>query len=88
MDVVELFLFAITAQCFCLDFEVLIFFFVVFYLSKLGSSPASCKDRNFEVLATNYSDRRKRKLAEALYIRDQKPTLNKQKESYKLKLFA
>ena len=46
------------------------------------------KDRNFEVLATNYSDRRKRKLAEALYIRDQKPTLNKQKESYKLKLFA
>ena len=46
------------------------------------------KDANFEILAANYADRRRRKLAEALYIRDQKPTLNKQKESYKLKLFA
>ena len=36
----------------------------------------------------NYSDRRKRKLAEAMFIRDLKPTLNKQKESYKLALFA
>ena len=41
-----------------------------------------------EVLATNYSDRRKRKLAEAMFIRDLKPTLNKQKESNKLLLFA
>lgn len=46
------------------------------------------KDGNFEILATNYADRRRRKLAEALYIRDLKPSLNKQKESYKLKLFA
>ena len=46
------------------------------------------KERDFEVLATNYSDRRKRKLTEAMFIRDLKPTLNKQKESYKLALFA
>ena len=46
------------------------------------------KDEDFEVLATNYGDRRKRKLAEAMFIRDLKPTLNQQKESYKLALFA
>ena len=46
------------------------------------------KESDFEVLATNYPDRRKRKLAEAMFIRDLKPTLNKQKESYKLALFA
>ena len=46
------------------------------------------KESDFEVLATNYSDRRKRKLAEAMFIRDLKPSLNKQKESYKLALFS
>ena len=46
------------------------------------------KDQDFEILATNYADRRKRKLAEAMFIRDLKPTLNKQKESFKLALFA
>ena len=46
------------------------------------------KDDNFEILATNYPDRRKRKLAEAMFIRDQRPSLNVQKESYKLALFA
>ena len=45
------------------------------------------KDVKFEVLATNYENRRKRKLAEAMFIRDLKPSLNKQKESYKLSLF-
>ena len=45
------------------------------------------KAENFEILAVNYPDRRKRKLAEAMFIRDLKPTLNKQKESYKLSLF-
>ena len=43
---------------------------------------------NFMILDTNYEDKRKRKLAEAMYIRDLKPSLNKQKESYKLALFA
>ena len=46
------------------------------------------KDEDFEVLASNYGDRRKRKLAEAMFIRDLKPTLNQQKESFKLTLFA
>jgi hypothetical protein len=46
------------------------------------------KDEDFKVLDANYQDRRKRKLAEAMYIRDLKPALNKQKESYKLTLFA
>ena len=46
------------------------------------------KDEDFEILAVNYSNRRKRRLAEAMFIRDLKLTLNKQKESYKLNLFA
>ena len=45
------------------------------------------KGEHFEVLATNYADRRRRKLAEAMFIRDRKPSLNIQKESYRLKLF-
>ena len=46
------------------------------------------KNEHFEILATGYTNRRKRKLAEALFIRDERPSLNKQKESYQLKLFA
>ena len=46
------------------------------------------KEQDFEILVTNYGDRRKWKLAEAMYIRDLKPTLNKKKESFKLALFA
>ena len=46
------------------------------------------KEANFEVLAANYPNRRKRKLAEAMFIRDEKPTLNVQKDSYKLQLFG
>ena len=46
------------------------------------------KDEDFEILGTNYGDRRKRKLAEAMFIRDLKPTLNQKKESFKLALFA
>ena len=46
------------------------------------------KDEDFEILATGYEDRRRRKLAEAMFIRDLKPSLNKQKESYKLALFT
>ena len=45
------------------------------------------KDEDFEVLATGYPDRRRRRLCEAMYIRDLKPALNKQKDSYKLQLF-
>ena len=46
------------------------------------------KDEDFEVLATGYPDKRKRKLAEAMFIRDLKPALTHQKESYKLALFS
>ena len=46
------------------------------------------KDDNFEILATNFPDRRRRKLVEAMFIRDQKPSLNIQKKSYRLTLFA
>ena len=46
------------------------------------------KDEDFEILASNHPDRRRRKLAEAMYIRDLKPSLNQQKESYKLVLFS
>ena len=46
------------------------------------------KDEGFEILATNYPNRIKRKLAEAMFIRDLKPTLNRQKDSFKLHLFA
>ena len=46
------------------------------------------KDEDFKILATNYENRRKRRLAEAMYIRDLKPALNVQKESYKLSLFS
>ena len=46
------------------------------------------KYRDFEVLATNYPIRYKRRLAEAMFIRDLKPSLNRQKDSYRLHLFA
>ena len=42
---------------------------------------------SFSILDTNYGDDKKRKLAEALYIRDGKPELNKQVRSHKLYLF-
>ena len=46
------------------------------------------REENFKILARNYPDRRKRKLAEAMFIRDLKPSLNKKKDSFKLALFA
>ena len=42
---------------------------------------------NFEILSTGYTDWKRRKLAEALYIRDMEPNLNKQVMSHKLYLF-
>ena len=42
---------------------------------------------NFKILATGYGDWKRRKLAEALYIRDMKPELNRQVQSHKLYLF-
>ena len=52
---------------------------------------AKAKDKNFTVLATNYPHWRRRKLCEAMFIRDKNPDLNKQgdkhRQSYKLHLF-
>ena len=59
----------------------------IFQHSSTTKHPRA-KVSGFEVLANNYSNRRKRKLAEAMFIRDGKPTLNKQKDSYKLVLFG
>ena len=59
----------------------------IFKHSSQSKHPKA-KNENFEILATGYANRRKRKLAEALFIRDERPSLNKQKESYQLKLFA
>ena len=59
----------------------------IFQYSSSTKLPRA-KDEDFEILASNYNDRRKRKLAEAMFIRDMKPTLNQQKESFKLSLFA
>ena len=59
----------------------------IFQHSQKSRHPKA-KRENFQILGTNYPDRRKRKLAEAMFIRDLKPTLNKQKDSYKLTLFG
>ena len=42
---------------------------------------------NFVILETGYSKTTDRKIAEALYVKEHKPFLNEQIESYKLKLF-
>ena len=54
----------------------------------LKTKHPKAKSSDFEVLATNYPIRYKRRLAEAMFIRDLKPSLNRQKDSYKLHLFA
>ena len=59
----------------------------IFQHSEKSKHPKARRE-NFKILGTNYPDRRKRKLAEAMFIRDMKPSLNKQKESYKLTLFG
>ena len=43
--------------------------------------------QNFKILESGYPKTLDRKIAEALHIKDLSPTLNGQKESYKLKLF-
>ena len=44
-------------------------------------------DNDFRILEGNYSDTTSRKIAEALYIKENKPILNAQVRSYKLQLF-
>ena len=52
---------------------------------------AKARSKNFTVVARNYPHWRRRKICEAMYIRDENPDLNKQgdkhRQSYKLELF-
>jgi len=43
--------------------------------------------KDFKILGRNYKNNIKRKISESLYIKEQKPTLNKQEMSFPLKLF-
>ena len=43
---------------------------------------------NFKILARGYNRNRDRKIAEALYIKDMQPNLNRQIKSHELKLFV
>ena len=42
---------------------------------------------DFEILSKNYNHRTKRRIAEAIHIKETKPKLNVQRDSYQLKLF-
>ena len=44
-------------------------------------------EEDFEVLGKGYTKLKDRKLAEALYVKDLKPELNKQKDCFRLDLF-
>ena len=41
----------------------------------------------FTIVGRNYTDRLKRRIAESLFIKEKKPSLNVQVDAYKLKLF-
>ena len=43
---------------------------------------------NFSILAQGYHNWLDRRLCEAMYVKDYKPFLNRQKQSHKLELFA
>ena len=48
---------------------------------------ANIKEENFKIVARNYPHWRRRKICESMYIRDGKPNLNRQVDSYHLSLF-
>ena len=41
----------------------------------------------FSILARNYKNRMKRKIAESLFVKDKKSNLNIQRDTFKLQLF-
>jgi len=49
---------------------------------------AKASEKHINILARNYPQWRRRKICEAMFIRDKIPLLNKQKDSYKLSLFT
>ena len=54
----------------------------------LNGAKHKADNSNFKILARGYSKCRDRKIAEALYIKDIQPNLNKQVKSHKLELFV
>ena len=46
------------------------------------------ENSEFSVLAKNYPNRLKRRIAESLFLKEKKSALNIQKDSYKLELFS
>ena len=53
--------------------------------TKRNIDPPDPKD--FSILAKNYNNRTKRRIAESLFIKEIRPKLNVQKDSYQLRLF-
>ena len=58
---------------------------IVLNFRKKGLPPP--KPEEFTILARNYSNRLKRRIAESLFIKEKKSTLNVQQDCYKLTLF-
>ena len=52
---------------------------------KKNIAPPTTSD--FSVLARNYENRLKRRMAESLFVKEKKSTLNRQKDTYQLRLF-
>ena len=57
------------------------------YKHNLNCNRGQAKEDEFTILAKGYPHWRRRKICEAMYIRDMKPKLNKQVQSYQLELF-
>ena len=55
---------------------------------NIETSPTDVNTANFKIIDMNFSNcKRKRKIAESLWIKDLRPTLNVQEKSIPLKLF-
>ena len=57
------------------------------YKHSRNSKHEKASEDNFTIIAINYPHWRRRKICEAMYIRDMKPELNKQVKSHQLFLF-
>ena len=53
--------------------------------TKKNIAPPTTSD--FSILARNYENRLKRRMAESLFVKEKKSTLNRQKDTYQLRLF-
>ena len=57
------------------------------YRHNMNKDLPPAKPDDFQIIERNYPHNTKRKIAESLFIKRKKPSLNKQADSYKLKLF-